>query len=224
MLASLMNFVFPYGSGILYIFIALLLSWASSTLIESIVLEWLLHRQGNQTRFVAVMGWTSVVQVLSTPFSFAVALIIFGGMIGILPLPQYLDVLQLSFSLLWNPLGFFLGFFLVPVVLEYFLWRGSWLQINSKENPAKLAVRIPPSKLFCFSGVIIANACSFLFAFLLQASLLPYPFALYGGLTFVVLIVGVFVWFLYTTQGVVSLRAPEQPIECVIIVKGVQAA
>jgi hypothetical protein len=207
----MLNFGYGFSPGLLF-FTSLLASWAWSTFVEAIVWTVILHRQGVRQRFMPLVGWVALVQILSTTLSFGVALAIYGTFIWVLPIPYYFDILQQGVNLFWNPGGVFLGFFVVPILVEFFIWHQSWrwFLVNHRITAQYTGVQL--TTLMLLAGVVIANACSFLFIFLIGFSYLQFFFVIYGSFL-ILLIFGILLWFLCSNRRITLPWFPDESTE-----------
>ncbi len=208
----MLNFGFGISPGFLFI-TSILASWAWSTFIESIVWIYILNRQGARERFTVVVGWMALVQTLSTALSFGVAFVVYGAMIWLLPMPLYFDIYQQAVSILWNPVGVFIGFFLTPILLEFFIWHQGWrwFQVTMRISAQHEEVRF--TTLILLAGVVIANACSFLFIFLISIVNFLLIFVMVIGCFLVFIIFANLLWFLYSNRRIASPWFQDEPNE-----------
>lgn len=188
---------FPNYPTTIFVIWSLIGSWGISAFIEGTIWYLIIKRQMGYTKYFQVLGWMSLLQTISTVLSYGITLMFFGLLLWISPLPSYFDIIFAS-SFVYNPLGVFFGFFLVPVLFEFWLWQGGlrWLQ-QSLGQPENMLEAIMKWQILG-SGTVIANACTFLLGILVGS-----PFIVWGligsGPYFVLFMVIVFLWFVVST-------------------------
>ncbi|MFX1508697.1 MAG: hypothetical protein ACFFBR_00185 [Promethearchaeota archaeon] len=212
MLTAMLNFGYSFPPGLIF-FTSLLASWAWSAFLESIAWTVILYRQGVRQQFMPLVGWMGLVQILSTPLSFGVALVIYGALIWVLPMPYYFDILQQAVNLFWNPVGVFLGFFMVPILLEFFIWHQGWRWFVFNNRITIQYTGVQFSTIMLLAGVVIANACSFLFIFLIGFSYLIFIFVIFIGSFLILIVFGVLLWFLWSNRRIASPWFQDEPTE-----------
>ncbi len=178
---------------------SLLASWAMSAFIEGLVWHQILKRQLGNIRAVHILGYMSFVQVISTPLSFGIAILLFGLFISPITSPSYTVLLHLGINLAYNPWGVFIGFFLAPILLEFWFWRSGtkwFLQI-----PGRTTNELGPLNHWQFIGAttVIANSCTFLLGMLTSLSVFISALFLYLTSIITLFMIGIFLWFLFTT-------------------------
>ena len=146
-----------------YFLIFLVNSWAWTSWIEAFVIRSIWSYKQYSTRFDLVLGWVSLLNMITIPISIGISLLVYGAMIWLLPLGQYLYVYNLGTNFIRNPFGVFFGFFFIAVILEYILWRKCWRQTSSKNFQVRSWRTELSSKLRLLSWITIANGTSFLF-------------------------------------------------------------
>ncbi|MDO8055439.1 MAG: hypothetical protein Q6361_01120 [Candidatus Hermodarchaeota archaeon] len=171
------------------LWVSVFLSWGLAILIEGRLWVWFAHKSANAATFETTLGRIATIQCISSPLSYGIALL-FSPAIPARILWEYppdpsvpLILLQ---SLTWNPWGIFLGFLIIPTLLEALFWR----KILKKTHPDK-----PIHWVLQRSA--LANTTSFLvgvgISYLISESLWFFPGLLFLGTYTITLWLTVFV-------------------------------
>jgi hypothetical protein len=154
-----MNYLcLPYGLQALIFMI--FTSWALSSLIEGLIWYVIVKNQVGKVRLLSVFGWMGLIQLVSTPLSYGVAIVIFG--MTQFFTPNWLDAhILASTSIVSNPLGVFVGFFIIPLILETGLWFAGLRKVGEVDDQTREAGMLLSKEVLLF-GVIITNVASFI--------------------------------------------------------------
>lgn len=178
---------------------SLLASWAMSAFFEGLVWHQILKRRLGNIRAFTVLGYMSFIQVISTPLSFGIAILFFGLFISPVLSLSLTVLLHLGLNLAYNPWGVFIGFFVIPIFLEFWFWHSGtkWFL----ELPGKTTNDLGPLNHWQYIGAstVIANSCTFLLGTLTSFSIFIGAMFLYLTSIIFLLMIGIFLWFLFST-------------------------
>ncbi|MFW9985425.1 MAG: hypothetical protein ACFFDJ_02555 [Candidatus Odinarchaeota archaeon] len=178
---------------------SLLASWAMSAFFEGLVWHQILKRRLRNIRAFTVLGYMSFIQVISTPLSFGIAILFFGLFISPVLSLSLTVLLHLGLNLAYNPWGVFIGFFIIPIFIEFWFWRSGtkWFL----KLPGKTTNDLGPLNHWQYIGAstVIANSCTFLLGMLTSFSIFIGTMFLYLTSIIFLLMIGIFLWFLFST-------------------------
>jgi hypothetical protein len=178
---------------------SLLASWALSTFFEGLIWHQILKRQLRYIRVIPILGYMSFIQVISTPLSFGIAISFYALLIRPVRVPLYSILLHLGVSLASNPWGVFIGFFIIPILLEFWFWRSGVNYFVQNQERSANAFGALTRWQYIGASTIIANSCTFLLGMMIGFSVYIGAFFHFFTSIIALFMIGVFFWFLCTT-------------------------
>ncbi|MFX1475113.1 MAG: hypothetical protein ACFFCO_06540, partial [Promethearchaeota archaeon] len=100
-----------------------LLSWALGVLLEVVFWKLFVVRRIGNPGVLFTLGALALIQVVSTPLSFAVCFATYGMVMGGTIQNNYLNQVFLYVDISTNPVGVIAGFLVLPVIVELVLWQ-----------------------------------------------------------------------------------------------------
>lgn len=207
----------------------ILLSWALGILLEVIFWKLLVARRIGNPSFLFTLGALALIQIVSTPLSFAVCFATHGMVMGGTIQNDYFNKLFLFLDITRNPVGVIVGFLLLPVIVELVMWQYLVKHVRYTQSNAGTPLPNPPTFLRVLSTSLLANAFSFTIGLVLSFGLTSRDFLLdyyssfgflsIGGVEFLpsvlVLILvpqlaGFVVWFLFKSRLPDSHQSAEE--------------
>jgi len=150
--------------------------WAWSTVIETLVWMVIFNRQMGLFKPLHLLAWVGLMQAVSTPLSIGVSLLLLAALLPLLQAyPPYLSLLLQEGGVILNPVSLIVAFLLLPIAVEFWVWRDSkrWNLLHM--GARKISLLLPDSALL--TGTIASNSVSLLIGACMVAWMLILVFA-----------------------------------------------